>query len=215
MPLMMRVGACQIPSAHHAREGGPDRGIEDRTGQAHEEDEDVDGGEIRGEDQPQDENRPRKVAGHQDDPAVDAIRDDSGQRARNGGQQTGDERTAHGRGAARDLYHQDHERDHGDRVAHERGPLADPEPQKARVPKKRVVGGVHPPPRQRDPSPGSGRMYSWRREPPSSLTDGAATRLWSGPWKAFHVRASGYSFRDRDMPRIGTSCGRLSATPVM
>ena len=144
VPLMMRVGACQIPSAHHAREGGPDSGIEDRSGQAHEEDKDVDGGQICGEDQPQDENRPRKVAGHQDDPAVDAIRDDSGQRARYGGQQTGDERTAHGRGAARDLYYQDHERDHGDSVAHERGPLADPEPQKARVPKKRVVGGVHP-----------------------------------------------------------------------
>src|SRR5687768_9548230 len=41
-------------------------------------------------------------------------------------------------------------------------------------------------PRQRDPSPGSGRMYSWQREPPSSLTDGTATRLLSSPWKAFH-----------------------------
>src|ERR671921_2544068 len=41
-------------------------------------------------------------------------------------------------------------------------------------------------PRQRYPSPGSGRMYSWRREPPSSLTDGTATRLLSGPWKDFH-----------------------------
>ena len=41
-----------------------------------------------------DENRPRKVAGYQDDPAVDAIREDSGQRARYGGQQTGDERAA-------------------------------------------------------------------------------------------------------------------------
>ena len=98
---------------------------------AHQEDQDVDGGEIPGEDQPQDENRPRKVAGYQDDPAVDAIREDSGQRARYGGQQTGDERASHGRGAARDLYYQDHERDHGDSIAHERGPLADPEPQKA------------------------------------------------------------------------------------
>ena len=85
---------------------------------------------------PKNENRPRKVAGYQDYPAVDAIREDSGQRARYGGQQTGDERTANGRGATRDLDYQDHERDHGDRVAHERGSLADPEPQKASVAQK-------------------------------------------------------------------------------
>ena len=127
------VGPRQIPPTDHAREGGPDRGVEDRTGQAHKEDKYVDGGEIPGEDQPQNENRPRKVAGYEDDPAVDAIREDSGQRASDGGQQTGDERTANGRGATRDLDYQDHERDHGDRVAHERGSLADPEPQKASV----------------------------------------------------------------------------------
>ena len=60
-------------------------------------------------------------------------------------------------------------------------PLADPEPQKARFLKRESLVKSIPYPRQRDSSPGSGRMYSWRREPPSSLTDGTATRLLSGP----------------------------------
>jgi hypothetical protein len=71
------VGAGQILSTHYARECCTDRGIEDHAGKAHEEDKDVDGGEIPGEDQPHNENRPRKVAGYQDYPAVDAIRDNS------------------------------------------------------------------------------------------------------------------------------------------
>src|SRR5215210_1739193 len=67
------------------------------------------------------------------------------------------EPTPHSRTATPDLVHQDRQRDHRARVAHERGPLADPEPQEASVSQERLAGGIHSPPRQRDPSSGLGR----------------------------------------------------------
>ena len=95
--------------------------------------EDVDGREVPGEDQPQNEDRPSEVARHQDETAVETVGENAGERAGQGGQQAGDERAPHGRGAARDLDHQHDERDHGDRVAQERGALADPQSQEASV----------------------------------------------------------------------------------
>ena len=50
-----------------------------------------------------------------------------------GWQLAGDERAPYGRGAARDLDHEHDERDHGDRIAQERGALADPQSQEASV----------------------------------------------------------------------------------
>ena len=90
--------------------------------------------QVPGEDHPQDKHRPDEVARDQDDAAVEAVGEDAGQRAREGRQETSDQSPAHGGGAPRDLDDQDHQRDQRDGVAHERDPLADPQPQKADIP---------------------------------------------------------------------------------